>query len=318
MKTLTKIFAIAALAVAGTASAQVKKPTIMVIPSDTWCNSHGYVQKINNQGKVSNVPDYEAAVSQNTELMSAIIKIQELMTDRGMNVKDLAKAIKSINQNNAEDEMLTSRSSGASLAQTPLERLKNVAKADLILELSYDVKTTGPKRSLWYALRALDAYTDAQVAASSGNGPASFSADTPVLLEEAVLANIDPFTAQLQDHFEDMLENGREVVLNIKVFDNGSGLSLEDEYGGEMLQDIIENWVADNTVNNRFNLSDASDYVMRFEQVRIPLYRANGRAMDTRAFVNQLRQYLANPPYNIPAKLVISGLGKAELILGEK
>lgn len=300
------------------ANAQAKKPTLMVVPSTVWCNNNGYVTTVTNQGKTTNVPDYERALNENADLINVITKIGEIMADREFPLKDLSSTIGSINRGQAEDEMIVSRESGSTLAQTAYERLKNVAKADIILELLWTVNKNGPKQSVTYNLRALDAYSNKQVAASSGTGPASYSADLPVLLEEAVIANMDQFTDQLQAHFDDMVENGREVVVNIRVFDNGSGLSLEDEYDGEELTDIIDSWMNDNTVNHRYNLSDASDYTMRFEQVRIPLYRPNGAPMDTRAFVNGLRKFLSKAPYNITAKLTSTSLGRADLILGEK
>ncbi len=312
------VLAIASIFCISTASGQAKKPTLMVVPSNAWCNNNGYVTTVTNQGKTTNVPDYERALNENTDLVNVITKIGELMADREFPLKDLSSAIGSINRGQAEDEMLVSRQSGASLAQTAYERLKNVAKADIILELLWTVNKVGPKQSITYNLRAIDAYSNKQVAASTGTGPSSFSADIPVLLEEAVIANMDQFTAQLQSHFDDMVENGREVVVNVRVFDNGSGLSLEDEYGGEELTDIIDAWMNDNTVNHRYNLSDASEYTLRFEQVRIPLYRPNGAPMDTRAFVNGLRKFLGKAPYNITAKLTSTSLGRADLILGEK
>ena len=129
---------------------------------------------------------------------------------------------------------------------------------------------------------------------------------------------MDAFVAQLQAHFEDLLENGREVSINVRIFDNGSGLSFNDEYGDSELTDVIDDWMAENTVNHRYNLTDASDYILRFEQVRIPLYRTNGRPMDTRDFVTQLMKYLANPPYNLTSKRDTKGLGRVDLVIGEK
>jgi hypothetical protein len=57
--------------------------------------------------------------------------------------------------------------------------------------------------------------------------------------------------------------------------------------------------------------------MMNFEQVRIPIVRENGRAMDTRHFVGELRKYLKEK-YDITSKIVTKGLGRADLILGEK
>lgn len=297
---------------------QAKKPTIMVMPTDAWCNANGYMTTLDNQGKTTRVADYERAVQENMELVNVITRIGALMSDRGLPLKDLAATIKDVNQSSVEDEMMQSRTSGATLAESPLDRLKKRAKADIIIELAWQVNSVGPKSSVTYTLRGLDAYTNKQVAAAQGTGPASFSAEVPVLLEEAVLEHMDNFIAQLQSHFDDLLENGREVSVNVKVFDNGSGMCLEDEYNGMELIEVIEEWMTENTVNHRFNLTDASENMMIFEQVRIPLYRSNGMPMDTRSFVNELRKFLRKPPFEITSKVELKGLGRAELIIGEK
>lgn len=319
MKSIFKYIAAAALALVPViTSAQAKKPTIMVIPADTWCYENGFMDTYNNQGKETKVPDYESAVQENMDLVNVITKIGELMADRGFPLKDLAATVRNINQSNAEDEMTVSRTSGATLAESPLDRLLNRAKADILVELAWKINSVGPKKSVTYTLRGIDAYTGKQVAAAQGTGPQSFSAEVPVLLEEATLERLDNFASQLQAHFDDLLENGREVTVNIRVFDNGSGLSLEDEYDGEMLTDIIDDWMAQNTVNHRYSLTDATDNMMRFEQVRIPLYRENGTAMDTRYFVRTLSKYLAKQPFGIQSKILTKGLGRADLVLGEK
>ena len=311
------VFAIALL-VPVLSFAQAKKPTIMVIPADVWCSENGYMESFNNQGKFTKVPNYEAAVQENMDLVNAITKIGELMAERGFPLKDLATTIRNINQSTAEDEMTTSRTSGATLAESPLDKLLNRAKADILVELTWKINTIGPKNSVTYTLRGLDAYTGKQVAASQGTGAQSFSAEIPVLIEEAALEHIDNFCSQLQAHFDDLVENGREVVVNIRLFDNGSGMTLEDEYGGEMLMDIIDDWMAQNTVNHRYSLTDATENVMRFEQVRIPLYNENGTAMDTRRFVRNLSRYLAKAPFSIDSKILTKGLGRADLVPGEK
>lgn len=139
-----------------------------------------------------------------------------------------------------------------------------------------------------------------------------------MLLEEAVLNNMDNFASQLQAHFDDLLTNGREVNLEILVFDNGSGQNLESEFGGEMLTDIIDEWMYNNTQEHRYNISDATENRMLLEQVRIPLYRSNGMPMDTRSFANNLRRFLRGAPYRVECKLLTKGLGKAILVIGEK
>ena len=40
--------------------------------------------------------------------------------------------------------------------------------------------------------------------------------------------------------------------------------------------------------------------------------------MDTRHFARQLTRMLGKAPYNIPAKIQTKGLGRVDIILGEK
>lgn len=306
------------LAVGQCLMAQVKKPTIMVIPADAWCSANNYMQSYEAQGIRTDIPDYKAALQNDMDLLNVITKIGELMAERGFPLKDLSATIRSIEQSSAENEMLTSSTSGALLAETPYEKLLNRAKADILVEVLWKINETGPRRSVTYTLRGLDAYTNKQIAAASGTGEPSLAAETPVLLEEAVLNNMDNFAAQLQAHFDDLQTNGREVILEVLVFDNGSGQNLESEFDGEMLTDIIDEWMYNNTQEHRYNISDATENHLLMEQVRIPLYRANGMPMDTRAFANNLRRFLRAAPYQVECKLLTKGLGKAILVIGEK
>jgi hypothetical protein len=56
--------------------------------------------------------------------------------------------------------MTSSKSSGAALAESPLDILKRTAKADIIMQLTYTVNTQGPKKYITFILQGLDAYTD--------------------------------------------------------------------------------------------------------------------------------------------------------------
>lgn len=299
-----------------TVLAQVKKPTLMVVPADSWCSQNGFTTKYNDQGRTVSVADYGQAVLQSSDCFHVITKINALMSDRDFPLKDLASVIKSIEANRAMDAA-TKTKSGSILAESPLDILKRTANADIMIELNWTVNERGPKRSVTYSLAAKDAYTDKQIAGCQGTGEPSFSTEVPLLIEEAVVGSIDQFASQLQAHFEDMMESGREVLLEVKVVANRSGIDMTSEYGGEELMDIIENWVEANTVNHRFNLSQGSENFLKFEQVRIPLYQANGLPTDTRRWARELVKFLKSK-HNIPCRVDIRGLGKAVVMVGEK
>ena len=301
---------------------QAKKPTLMVVPSDVWCNTNGYMMTFDNQGTEVKIPDYKKAFQSSPELLLVISQINGMMAERGFPLKNMESAIKTLNSNSAEDAMMSSKESGMGASESPIDMLKKVAKADIIIQLTWTLNTTGPKKSVSFNLQGLDSYTDKQVATATGTGAPSFSAEVPVLLEEAVLSHMDNFTGSLQDHFEDMFTNGREVILRIKKWDDWEN-DLETEYGDddEELSTIIEDWMADNTVNNRYSTTDATENMMLFEQVRIPMFyekKGKQRAMDTRRFAKQLSKFLKNEPYNIPNKVTMKGLGRATIYLGGK
>lgn len=290
---------------------QAKKPIIMVVPSDNWCVQNGYV--VDFEG--DKFPDYRKAFQEDFDLTLVINKINELMAERGFPLKNLESTLKSITKKNAQNKALSSKS-GASVAESPIDELKKEAQADIWIQLNWKKNVTGPKKSITFQLQGLDAYSDKQVAGASGTGQPSFSSETPALLEEAVLAHLDNFNAQLQNHFNDMAENGREIILELNVWDSW-GKDFETEIGGKELREIIENWVQENTVAGRFSISEDSETRMSFEQVRIPLYDKDNKALDTAKWGEGLRKYLKST-YQIESKRFLKGLGGFKIILGAK
>ena len=312
------IFTLALALVALVASAQIKKPALMVVPSDVWCISNGYYTEVENMGITTKMPNYKQALQENMGLKLAIAKINDLMAEREFPLESLEQMIKNLEQQHMEDNMTTSKA-GNELAESPLDEVARVAKCDIILELSWEVKDFGPKHSISYILEARDAYTAKSIGAAAGTGAQSFSADVDVLLEEAIVANMDNFNNRLLDHFTEMQTIGREISLDIKVFaNNAAGIDLETEFGDDELIDVIEDWLQLNTVQGRFTMPYASENIANFTQVRIPVYDERGRAIDANGFAKSLAKFLKKEPYNIPAKVLVKGLGRAVIILGEK
>ena len=288
---------------------QAKKPTLMILPSDNWCTQRYFMTEFDNQGTKQSVPNYKQAFQEDTELGQVISKIGSLMIDKGFPLKDAEQELKAIETRNAEDNMTSSKTSGSSISESPLDILKKRAKADIIIQIWWKVNKVDDQKSVSFILEAFDAYTSKRIASSTGNGTPS-NEIIPVQLEKAILANIDPFAAQLQTHFDDMFTNGREIMLTIKIWDSWEN-DLEIEFDGEELTDIIDDWMAKNTVSGRYNMTDATENVIRFEQVRIPIYDDRERAIDARGFAKELRKFLKAEPYLIESKLMTRGLGEA-------
>lgn len=297
-------------------SEDAKKPTVMILPSDNWCTQRYFTQKFDNQGSTVSVPDYQRAFREDLELPQVISKVGGVLTGMGYSLKDAEMEIKSLGVKQAEDNAMQSKTSGSSIAETPLDILKRKMKSDIVIQLWWNITKDPAGKIVSFTLEAFDAYTNKRIATATGNSKPTLEA-IPVALEKAIKDNVKDFDKQLDKWYADQKKNGREIALTVRCWENWDK-DLEEEYGGDELIDVIQQWIRANTVNSSFNLSDGTESFAQFEQVRIPLKDKNGTALDARAFATALRKYLAKTPYNITSKVIIRGLGEAVIILGER
>lgn len=293
-----------------------KKPTLMLLPSDNWCTQRFFTQTFDNQGIKVRIPDYQRAFQEDIELKNVLAKVRELLISRGYSVKDCAQELNNIATKTAEDNVTMSKTSGASLTESPLDMLKRRTKADILIKVDWNVNKSQESQSVTFILEAVDTYTSKNIASVSGTGPMSNNIIASQL-EAAIENHINSFDSQMTMYYNDLEKKGREIVFTVRCWDSWDN-DLETEYDGEELVDCIQNWMRKNTVNGSFNLSDGTENYAQFEQVRIPFFDANGNAMDARAFATMLRKYLAKEPYFITAKVMVRGLGEAIIVLGEK
>ena len=303
---------------------QAKKPTIMVVPADAFCERYGYVQQANAMGQTVSSPDYSRAMKENADIRTLVAAMADFMAKNDFPIQSLEQELKRLQTEDAELAMMTGKNSGAEVDETPLERLRRSAKADIILDLDYEVHRIGPQKQVTFNLQAIDAYSSKII---SGNTGASTAANVPLtsLLEECVLSFKDNFLSGLQHYFDDLFANGREISITLLRYNN-CPVDFEEEYevNGEEyeLAEIIEAWMADNTVEGRFTTAAKSANRLRFNQVRIPLYaqNMNGRdvAIDAEAFVKPLVRMLKKAPYKLTVGSAPRGLGDVWITIGDK
>ena len=170
---------------------KAKKPTIMIVPSDVWCNQNNFMQTFDNQGTEVKVPDYKKALQSDPTLLQVISQMNGMMAEKGFPLKNLEGVLKSLEAESAEDAMRMSSKTGGEVQTSPIDQLKMVAKADIWMQISYNVNGRG-LQSIQFNLQGLGAYTNKQVATAVGNGEPS-SGSVPELMEEAVNALLDNF-----------------------------------------------------------------------------------------------------------------------------
>lgn len=288
-----------------------KKPSLMVVPSRSWCFQNGFLEDFNGE----KIPDYRRAFDETPELNLIVAKIGQLMSERGFDLKLMSNALTSLAEEKAEDMAMVSDETGADILESNIDKLRKVAKADIWMEVDWMLNNMGFSRSVTFNLSGIDAYSNMQIANCQGTGSPSYSSELPILLSEAVSANLDNFNEQLMSKFEDWFENGRQITVEIKVFSD-SEYNLESEVNGDELGYLIEDWMGENTVKSQFSTDVATSTMMKFSNVRIPMVLDTGKAMDARAFGRELQKMLKTK--EIRAKATTVGLGRLIIIIGSK
>lgn len=288
-----------------------KKPSLMVVPSRSWCFQNGFLEDFNGE----KIPDYRRAFDETPELNLIVAKIGQLMSERGFDLKLMSNALASLAEEKAEDMAMVSDETGADIQESNIDKLRKVAKADIWMEVDWLLNNMGFSRSVTFNLSGIDAYSNMQIANCQGTGSPSYSSELPILLSEAVSANLDNFNEQLMSKFEDWFENGRQITVEIKVFSD-SEYNLESEVNGDELGYLIEDWMGENTVKSQFSTDVATSTMMKFSNVRIPMVLDTGKAMDARAFGRELQKMLKAK--EIRAKATTVGLGRLIIIIGSK
>lgn len=303
------------------ASSQAKKPKLMIVPANTWCNQNGYTTEYYNEltGQTQKVPDYQKAFDENEYISMIIGAMQDFMNSEGYEVVDLKSQLSKLQNRSARDNMTTA---GGGLRQSPIDALNKSAKADINVELFYSIKKDGPYKYLEFNVGAYDAYCSKPVSTGNlGRGTSASTTQVVNQLEEAVLSFKDKFNSDMDRYYNRLFDNGRQIVLRCTLAENAD-IDYETEYDGEELSTLIEDWVANNSFKGNYSVEDKTENEVLFDDVRIPMVYTDEKTGNTRgttadSFARDLRKYLESTT-GLKCKTDVIGLGEVNIILGGK
>jgi hypothetical protein len=241
-------------------------------------------------------------------------------------MQKLENVLKKIESENVETELLQSKS-GESIGASPLDKIKKVAKADILLEIDLSINNSWDGSRCEITMFAIDAYTSKTIASITGQSPLTDPNNLNLMVKGAIISKIDDFQNQLTNHFINMVEKGREISLKIKLFES-TPFNLEDEFSypnlgvqKDEVRGIINAWLTKNCVKGVFNMNDASENFITYSNVRIPLFieNSNGDKIATDAYTwsKELQKIFQGEPFNTKAKRYVKGIGEIWIIIGE-
>lgn len=316
MKTFTKIL-ISASCLISTIGAMAAPPKLMILPDKTWCMEKGYVTETQRNGKPVVREDYDKALI-DKDFQNVSLAIKQIMAERGFPMVDALAQMEADDEDEMLDEAFEGAESGSAAATNAYDEILKRAKPDITLKLGWDGSAFGTTYNMNYRLEAVDSYSNKSVAPIAGStGDMRRSVPLAAALKQTAKNNMDQFCVTLNDYFQDLQDNGREIRLDVRILDNGDGTTMNSEFGGKELGDIIYEWVSDNTVNHQFTQRAGRQRNMqRYDQVRIPMFDSAGKPQDAARWVNGLRQHLNS--LGLKSENASSGIGAARIYIGEK
>lgn len=287
---------------------QQQKPRMLVIPSDQLLERFGKLNPEDAQGKTVYNRDFAGYLLSDKDSKFIIASIQDAFIEFGYPLNDLEQTLKSINDQEMVDEVDGIRKDAKTMLLT-------TAKPDIILELDYNLATNSNSRNLdrnlTYTLRAIDAFSNKVVATiQQAEFKKSGESSPAVLMREALAQDTKKYTAQINDFFNSVVTNGRDITMRITI--NGNvDLSMSDEcLNGDTYTDFIIDWMKENTLKGAYNMARNTDTELYFTDVRIKALNDNGTQYSAYDFARDLSKAL-NKGCGVKSQNRTQGLGDA-------
>lgn len=305
---LVSCFVLGARAQAQTQTSQKRaaRPEILILPSDGWCKRNGYVTQGDTSITKDVSPDYKRALEYDSGLGKVLSKLNEMLQKEGFYPKDLLSVLKSLETENVQRSL-----EEEGVAETLAEGLSRNANVSIHVQVDYEVVKSGLEKKVHVELNAIDQFTNYSVATTSGDSPASMSADLVTMIQSATENALPDFASRLYDHFEELNEVGRYYNLTCQC-SGSSDVDFDTEFDGTPLNYLIDDWIYANSSVDP-NLDVKTQHNLKYSSIQVPMYAANGRAQTVRYWIRGLEDLFRK--LNIATDVRLKGLGGAIVII---
>lgn len=224
--------------------------------------------------------DIRQTIETDPNIRIVLSKIREAFDKRGFTTIDFETKLKAQSANNALSENAqTNRSS----------MIIQNSGADIYVETEYIYTPSSTGNSVKVLMKACDVSTGSALASKDAFSGQFYTEDIARLAGAAVEKVADDFLNVIQTKFDDIVENGRSIILDIKI-DEASIHTLHDSINESELADLIEDWVADHAYKNYYHIQGGTELEIIFDDIRIPLKDGNGRNYNINQFDREIRQ----------------------------
>ena len=297
----------------------VQKPSIIIFPSKDFIigEPNNYYTIDQNGEKIA---DYAAALL-NPDIRTTIVNLESLLIDRGFTPKNAVQLAESVKKSKTLSEVNTS-AEGTDTEVSDLDKMLAQSGADIRWDFDYTILDDGMDTKLSYKIQAFDSYSSETWAAVDGVGASSFTASIPELIKQSVTDKMDKFLSQMQLQFQDLVDNGRKIQIEVLTFDMDEYPLSMDVGEGDTLTDLVIGFIGARAMDGNFGRKITSSKI-ELENVRIPLTievksrfgPAKPISNTAGSFIKEFQKYLQTE-LDIPSNYVEVGLGLVRLTIG--
>ncbi len=254
-------------------------PTVMVIP---FAKEGKQLRTVYEQDNMLN-------------LRVAVTKVKDALDAEGISTIDFRAKIKQVQM---DEQVMANNQSSIK------QRVIELSGADIYVEIEAAIAEYTNGSSVTVTATAFDAFSGETLASSVGTTKRYKSYNFEKLTQRAIEIFIKDFTQNIRSKFEQAIKAGRTVVLNIGFDENAESDMDTETADGDLLSDLIEEWIENNAFNNSYHLQGVTATKMIFDQVKIPVRDTSGRNYRITKFAAKLRSFLKKQGFDVTRDVV--------------
>jgi hypothetical protein len=227
----------------------------------------------------------------------AIAKVKEGFDSRGFTTIDFIGKLKS-----AKDNQVFTMDNQTDIKAKILE----LSGSDIYIVAETSTKSDETGSSATIIINGYETATGNSVANKVSNSGKFQTNDIEKLVSRAVEKSMDEFTFMVSDKFNQIIKNGRSVLVDFGFSENAViNMTTEIDKTGLALSDLLEDWISKNSFNGSYHIQGTTNQKMIFDEVKIPLKDKNSNNYTSTKFALDIFKYLKS--LNLDVRKEIKG-----------
>ncbi len=172
------------------------------------------------------------------------------------------------------------------------QQVIEISGANVYVEVESSIIQDESGNSSTVIVTAYDAFSGQVLATDVGTSNQFYTFNFEKLTQKAVDSFTREFMYNIRDKFDQIVAEGKTVVVNIG-FDENAEIDMDTEMeNGELFSDMLEQWFEENAHNAYFHIQGVTATTMILDEVKIPVLDAKGRNYRSTRFAAKLRSFL--------------------------